>query len=762
MAAQLHFGPADSVTFGTTAAGVSASASFNTSALGNIVVGDLLVAWIHNQSNSASSAITPPSGWVRYGAAINTPSSNISRQTGFYYYPIKSAADITNLGATPTWTFAVNGGRTACVVARATGIDLDNIEDVAATAFQGNTTTTSALTLTGLTTVKSTTLLVGGLHHQNSAATSAPSTTSFMTAFQEWRTSTADATIANTGAAMGYTYLTSAGATGNVTANFDSSTTINGGELVAFKAGPWSPPVQPITRPTIVGVPTSYATSTNVLSFTISKPSGVQDGDALIMALSAQSLNVTSDFASSGWTRISQAFVARSSTNRVIAFYALPVPSAAALTATNFTFSSTDVSTGGRVVAEMFIVRGAELSNITSSISPYGTTSGQTVTVQPGTPLVDNNLLLVGYNAQFVSGVDYSIASGPSGMTLQTNTPSSTAAQSRTMLVVYQQDVEAGAIGAKSLTWAGAQAQTSGVGITIRGAGKSDPNLGIAMHYTSAPDTLSTAHMFYTSATDTLSTPKEVRPMPTGYSTVSAMLAQTPFYIAHRGGSDDWPEMSLYAYSQAVFWGMGALEVSLGRSSDGVWFGLHDGTLDRTSGTTGFTASAHTWAEIQQYQITIKPSNPQPYMRFEEILAAYYNSHVIMVDPKNATAYISEMLDIMDAMPGTPTNKFIVKYYGATTYVSTPARARGYKTWGYFYQSDSANFGTYQGNWDLLGMDYNADGATWTNILSYGKPVIGHTIGTTTAANTALGYGASGLMVSGIQEVVTRSPNPTG
>ncbi len=762
MAAQLHFGPADSVTFGTTGAGVSASAAFNTSALGNIVVGDLLVAWIHNQSNSASSAITPPSGWVRYGAAINTPSSNITRQTSLYYYPIKSAADITNLGTTPTWTFAVNGGRTACVVARATGIDLDNIEDVAATAFQGNTTTASSLTLTGLTTVKSTTLLVGGLHHQNSATTSAPSTTSFMTAFQEYRTSTTDSTIANTGAALGYTYLTSSGATGNVTANFDTSTTINGGELVAFKAGPWSPPVQPITRPTVVGTPTTAVSAANVLSFTISKPSGVQDGDALILALSAQSLNITSDFTSTGWSRISQAFTARSSTNRLIAFYALPVPSAAALTDTSFTFSSTDASTGGRIAAEMFIVRGAELSNITSSISPYGTTSSQTVTVQPGTPLVDNNLLLVGYNAQFTSGIDYSVASAPSSMTLQTYLPSSTAAQSRTMLVVYQQDVETGAIGSKSLTWAGLQSQTSGAAITIRGIGKADPNVGVALHYTSAQDTLSTAHLFYTSATNTISTPKEVRPVPTGYATVSAMLAQTPFYIAHRGGSDDWPEMSLYAYTQSAFWGMGALEVSLGRSSDGVWFGLHDATLDRTSGITGFTASAHTWAEIQQYQITIKPSNPQPYMRFEEILATYYNSHVIMVDPKNATAFISEMLNMMDAMPGTPTNKFIVKYYGVSTNVSTPAHARGYKTWGYFYQVDSANFAAYQGNWDLLGMDYNADQATWTSILSYGKPVIGHTIPNLTAANTAFGYGASGLMVSGVQEVVTRSQNPSG
>jgi hypothetical protein len=178
-------------------------------------------------------------------------------------------------------------------------------------------------------------------------------------------------------------------------------------------------------------------------------------------------------------------------------------------------------------------------------------------------------------------------------------------------------------------------------------------------------------------------------------------------------------------------------------------------------------ASDHTWAEVQAYQITLQPlnettPNPQPYMRWEELMAVYYESHVIMVDPKSATAYMSELLDMMDAQPGTPTDKFIFKYYGVTTSVPTQAHARGYKAWGYFYQVDAPNFAAYQGYWDVLGMDFNANQATWNSILSYGKLVIGHTINSPAAASTALGYGASGLMVSAVQEVVPRSPNPTG
>jgi hypothetical protein len=757
MAAQLLFGTGNSIKFGTLGNATSATLSFNKSSLSNIVVGDLLVAWIHNQS-SGTGSITPPSGWLAYGAPLGTPDYATSRTSQFFYYAIKSQNDIDSLPATLTWTISATPGRAAAVVARATGIDLDNIQDSASTAFNsiGNST---SLVIPGITTNNATTLLVAGVHQQNSANGTSPTATSLLTAFDEYKTSPSGSILANTGAVMGYQYRTSAGATGSVTATFDSSATVLGGELVAFKAGSWSPPV--INRPTIVGVATTYQTAAAITSFTINKPSGVQDGDLLVMAVSGQSPTATGDFTSSGWSRVSAAFVGGTS-NRITGFYTMPVPTAAALTQNSFIFTATDSLSGGRVVAEMFIVRGADLTNTIIGISPYGTVASQSITVQPPTPITTKNLLLVTYNAQFTSAIDYSIASGPSGMSQHIYLPSSTAAQSRTILAVYQQDIEATAPGAKTLTWTGAQSQTSGVAIIIRALGETDPNPGAAVKYTSAPDTLSTAQLYYTSGTDTLSTPTEVRPFPNGYASVSTMLATSPFYVAHRGGSANWPEMSLHAYTQSGFWGVGALEISLGRSSDGVWFGLHDDTLDRTSGTTGFTASAHTWAEIQAYQITASSTtNPaqsaRPYMRWEELMEAYYDSHVIFVDPKAATGYISEILDKMDAMPGTPTNKFVAKYYGVSSTWVNAAKARGYKSWGYFYQADVANLSTYQGRWDILGMDYTADAASWSAILSYGKPVLGHIIPNTSAATTAFGYGAVGLMVSGVQEAIPRS-----
>src|SRR5690349_2978553 len=139
MAAQLNFGPGNSVEFGTTGNATSAILSCDKSSLTNIVVGDLLVAWIHNQSSGAGS-ITPPAGWIAYGAAPGTPDMVTSRNSQFFYYTVKSQNHIDSIPTTHTWTFTATPSRAAAVVARATGIDLDNIEESASTAFTGGST----------------------------------------------------------------------------------------------------------------------------------------------------------------------------------------------------------------------------------------------------------------------------------------------------------------------------------------------------------------------------------------------------------------------------------------------------------------------------------------------------------------------------------------------------------------------------------------------------------------------------------------------
>ena len=66
----------------------------------------------------------------------------------------------------------------------------------------------------------------------------------------------------------------------------------------------------------------------------------------------------------------------------------------------------------------------------------------------------------------------------------------------------------------------------------------------------------------------------------------------TPFYIAHRGAGDVYPEHSMPSYRAAVEMGAQCLEVSVNMTSDGVLICLHDLSYDRTTTGKGLVADA--------------------------------------------------------------------------------------------------------------------------------------------------------------------------
>lgn len=252
-----------------------------------------------------------------------------------------------------------------------------------------------------------------------------------------------------------------------------------------------------------------------------------------------------------------------------------------------------------------------------------------------------------------------------------------------------------------------------------------------------------------------------LRAMPVGYRSVKQVESVTPAYMAHRGGSLNWPECSLYAYTRAVEQGCGMLEVSLNRTSDGVWFGLHDQTLDRTSGTIGANPQNMTWAQVQQYQITAAYTNDptqrkRPYMRIEELLEAYGQSHVIMFDPKYraGSSDTNQLIDLM--LTYVPSTRLVGKYfYTARTFAQT-VRLRGIKTWGYAYQSNIDDVINYADDWDWWGMEWSATQETWDRMKAMGKPVWGHICASKAQADEALAKGADGLQVSNVLDVVPR------
>ncbi len=244
---------------------------------------------------------------------------------------------------------------------------------------------------------------------------------------------------------------------------------------------------------------------------------------------------------------------------------------------------------------------------------------------------------------------------------------------------------------------------------------------------------------------------------------VSELFASDPFSVAHHGGSADWPEMSLYAYRQAAAHDADALEISLARTSDGVWFGLHDATLDRTSGTSGFVASEHTWSEVSQYTITAKgttnPSQPRrPYLRFEDMLREFGETHSIFVDPKVVPArYFPELLTLMRRV-SNPRETFVAKGYCTGSAWPAFAAEQKWQSWGYYYgaeiEATPSLLTSTQARWTSLGLDYAASSGSWSRVTGLGKPVIGHIIPTKKGAARARSLGAQGLMLSGVTEVL--------
>jgi len=225
--------------------------------------------------------------------------------------------------------------------------------------------------------------------------------------------------------------------------------------------------------------------------------------------------------------------------------------------------------------------------------------------------------------------------------------------------------------------------------------------------------------------------------------------------------------MSMEGYRQSVAHGANALEISLARSSDGVWFGLHDDTLDRTSGTSGFVVAQHPWAEISRYRITAQGTrypgqDPQPYLRFEDLIAVYAATHTIFVDPKVVDPrYYSELMQMI-ASVRRPTDSFIAKSYCTGTGWAQAARAHGLRTWGYYYgahiDDGTTPLAATQAQWDLLGLDVEASAAAWSSIHSLDKKVVAHIVADPASARQAVDNGAAGLMVSDVLAVLDHPP----
>lgn len=244
---------------------------------------------------------------------------------------------------------------------------------------------------------------------------------------------------------------------------------------------------------------------------------------------------------------------------------------------------------------------------------------------------------------------------------------------------------------------------------------------------------------------------------PEAYGNVAEMQSAHPFYIAHRGGSSDWPEMSMAAYNNAAAWGAGALEVSVARTKDGRFFGLHDATLDRTSQVSGsIDPRTLTWAELTaSYRNTLNAATVagEPYAELSEVFAAHARSRVIFVDTKyiGDLEHRQELITLM--LSYAPAEHWVLKGYYDDLELATLAADAGITSWGYYYARDLDELATTQERWSMLGLEVDASSEQWSLINTAGKPTIAFMIANQHDLADALSKGADGMMTTSLPNV---------
>ena len=724
-------------------------------------------AWmvVSTLSSSSSLTMTPPAGWETF---------HINRTIGTRRSSVFGKIRETTDGSSVTFTQS-NAVTVAYVLTWGDGsgtVDTWTI-GTAWTRAESAEPSGSRVTNTALSiaTVHDNSLALTISHEATNAMVSSYEVASITTGWTQkvWHAQVAPNDRIET-TWVGTKNMPTLGSTGDVAITYRSPVDNNGFAVQIGIAPPVSGP--PLDIPYIVGS-TQAVSSASPVSLTIPAPSSMQDGDLLVAVLRAQNTSATGDWgaSSAGWMRVGPAWPGADPTRLNAQFIKYIANESSQPEAYTFLLPEN----GGRVAGVIMLVRSETGSPVLqnwspsySGVDPAGSVNRAAVTYAIEAPVLE----LLWVASEFGSPNSHAIANYPSGFnTVRYVSTSANESISRTVLYTGSRQY---AVGTETIQggieWVGVPVGSAAGSLAFAvGEMPNQDGSGYVLY-----DGLGQEVKVYSTVASGVSSPIDITPVRRGFNSVAEMLATPGFTWAHRGGSISWREMSLHAFTQSVVRGYGVLEVSLGRTSDGVWFGLHDQTTDRTSGGTYGNASAQTWAEVQEQSIVVGGSGiPQPYMRWEEVVAAYGSTHVLVVDPKYTWSHQAEFLNMVHTDIGP--ERAIIKYSGGgsgAAALSTSAQALGFETWGFFYAGDaSATLGgngalqSWGPSWTLIGMEYGASQAIWDEALALGKPVIGHIAPSQAAYDTAIAKGAHGVQVSGVSVVRPVSwwtvPHPT-
>lgn len=238
---------------------------------------------------------------------------------------------------------------------------------------------------------------------------------------------------------------------------------------------------------------------------------------------------------------------------------------------------------------------------------------------------------------------------------------------------------------------------------------------------------------------------------------MDADFVTSDVYWAHRGGSLNWSEESMRAYTNAVWHGCRALEVSVWKTTDDVYAMSHDRTLTATTARTDDIPTS-TWAAVAGAVLDTPAADGGVLGRLEDLLDTYGQDYVLILEDKQNTN-VPALLDLVEAHVPNAQQHIVWKFALAAADGSYPAlvRSRGYKSWGYFYDGDAITaLPSRAAAFDYLGLNWNATAPQWAAATGYGKPVVAHVVPTLANATTAKGLGARGIQASNVLAIVPR------
>jgi glycerophosphoryl diester phosphodiesterase len=242
--------------------------------------------------------------------------------------------------------------------------------------------------------------------------------------------------------------------------------------------------------------------------------------------------------------------------------------------------------------------------------------------------------------------------------------------------------------------------------------------------------------------------------------TFASLVAERPFYVAHRGGGGNWPEMTAYAYEQASrLPGLHALEISVCLSADGVLVCSHDPSTARVTGVDHDIASTP-WSTLSTLQVnaagTTDPAQPsRPLTRFDDVVDAYADRFVLFVEPKVPAA----AAPLLARLAGLSQPERVVWKQYVNSAEFEKAKEHGFGTWGYVLDQPShlgANLERYAAapHIDMLGVPREQPDAFVSAVTDAaarnGKPTMMWALRTEDDRERALRLGCRGLMTSNI------------